>query len=83
MSPDFLGGDIVLMGYALQPNNGDVAELIDGAESTLKIYSRRDDEITLIPIETKHHSPQKFHAGRINIQGVLIEIVRPSARRKS
>jgi len=39
-------------------------------------------EITLTPIETKHHSPRKFHASRIAIQGVLVEIVRRSARRK-
>jgi SOS-response transcriptional repressor LexA len=83
MSPDYLDGDIVLMDYALQPRDGDiVAALIDGSESTLKIYSCQDDEITLTPIETKRHSPRTFHASRITIQGVLIEIVRRSARRK-
>lgn len=83
MSPDYLDGDIVLMDYARQPREGDVvAALVDGIESTLKIYSRRDDEITLIPIETKRHSSRTFHAGRIRIQGVLIEIVRRTARRK-
>ena len=83
MSPDYLDGDIVLMDYALQPRDGDVvAALVDGAESTLKTYSRQGDEITLTPIETKRHSPRTFHASRITIQGVLIEIVRRSARRK-
>jgi SOS-response transcriptional repressor LexA len=83
MSPDYLDGDIVLMDYALQPHDGDVvAALVDGTESTLKIYSRKDDEITLTTIETKRHSPRTFHASRITIQGVLIEIVRRSARRK-
>ena len=83
MSPDYLDGDIVLMDYALEPHDGDiVAALVDGHENTLKIYSRQGDEITLTPIETKHHSPRKFHASRIAIQGVLVEIVRRSARRK-
>jgi SOS-response transcriptional repressor LexA len=83
MSPDYLDGDIVLMDYALQANDGDVvAALVDGTESTLKIYSRKGDEITLTPIETKRHSARTFHASSISIQGVLIEIVRRSARRK-
>jgi repressor LexA len=83
MSPDYLNGDVVLMDYALQPRDGDVvAALVDGVESTLKTYSRRGDEITLTPLETKRHSPRTFHASRITIQGVLIEIVRRSARRK-
>ncbi len=83
MSPDYLNGDIVLMDYALQPHDGDVvAALIDGTESTLKTYSRQGDEITLTPIETKRHSPRTFHASRVTIQGVLLEIVRRTARRK-
>jgi SOS-response transcriptional repressor LexA len=77
ISPDFLDGDIVMMDYARQPCNGDiVAALIDGQESTLKTYSRQGDEITLTPIETKRHDPHTYHASRITIQGVLIEIVR-------
>jgi repressor LexA len=83
MSPDYLNGDVVLIDYALQPRDGDVvAALVDGVESTLKTYSRQGDEITLTPIETKRHSQRTFHASRITIQGVLIEIVRRSARRK-
>jgi SOS-response transcriptional repressor LexA len=83
MSPDYLNGDVVLMDYALQPRDGDVvAALVDGTESTLKTYSCQGDEITLTPIETKRHSPQTFRASRITIQGVLLEIVRRSARRK-
>jgi repressor LexA len=82
MSPDFLDGDIVMMDYAQEPRNGDiVAALIDGHESTLKIYSRQGDEITLTPIETKRHAPRTFHASRITIQGVLIEIVRRIPKR--
>ncbi len=61
MSPEYLDGDIVLMDYALQPRGGDVvAALVDGAESTLKTYSRQGDKITLTPIETKRqprHNP--------------------------
>jgi SOS-response transcriptional repressor LexA len=57
LSPDYLDGDIVLMDYALQPRDGDiVAALVDGFESTLKIYSRKGDEILLTPIEMKRHS---------------------------
>jgi len=83
MSPDYLDGDVVLMDYALQPRDGDiVAALIDGFESTLKVYSRKADQITLTPIETKRHSPRTFHASRATIQGVLVEIVRRAAKRK-
>ena len=68
--PDYLNGDIVLMGYALQSHDGDVvAALSDGTESTLKTSLRQGDEITLIPIETKRHSPRTFHASRTTIQG--------------
>lgn len=83
MSPDYLDGDIVLMDHALKPNNGDiVAALVDNYESTLKVYSRQGDEITLTPIETTGHSPRTFHAGRIKIQGVLVEIARRVATRR-
>jgi hypothetical protein len=52
-------------------------------ESTLKVYSRKDDEITLPPIETKRHSPRTFHASRIVIQGgVLVEITCRIAKRR-
>jgi SOS-response transcriptional repressor LexA len=56
--------------------------LVDGLEGTLKTYSRHGNEITLTLIETKRHSPRKHHASRITILGVLVEIVRRSARRK-
>ncbi len=59
-----------------------VAVIADETESTLKTYSRFGDEITLTPIGTKRHSPRTFHASRITIQGVLIDIVRRSARRE-
>ena len=63
-------------------NPSDVgAALIDASESTLKIYSRQGDEITLTPIETQRHVPRTFHASRISIQGVLIEIVRRIPKR--
>ena len=51
------------MDYALQPRDGDiVAALVNGFESTMKIYSRKGDEITLTPIETKRHFP--LHVSR-------------------
>lgn len=66
-----------------KPRDGDVvAALVDGIESMLKIYSRRNEDITLTPIETKRHSPRTFHVSRIKIQGGLIEIVPRTARRK-
>jgi len=53
MSPEYLGGDIVLIDYAMRPRDRDVvAALVHGSGSTLKTYSRRGDEITLTPIET-------------------------------
>jgi SOS-response transcriptional repressor LexA/DNA-binding Xre family transcriptional regulator len=83
MSPDYLDGDIVLMDHASKPNNGDiVAALIDGSESTLKVFSRTGDEITLTPIEREHHSPRIFHASGVAVQGVLVEIVRRTVVRK-
>ena len=70
MSPVSLDGDIVLMDYAMEPRDGDVvAALIDDSESTQKTYSRRGDEMTLTPIETKRHSPRTFHLSRIAIRG--------------
>jgi SOS-response transcriptional repressor LexA len=45
------------MDYALEPHDGDIgAAVVDSYESTLKVFSRRGDEITLTPIETKRHS---------------------------
>lgn len=83
MSPDYLDGDIVLMDYAQEAHDGDiVAALVDDYESTLKIYSRRGDEITLTPIETRHHSPRTLHASRVAIQGVLVEIAHRVVTRK-
>ncbi len=77
MSPDLVDGDIVLMDSAPEPKNGDiVAALIDGSDSTLKVFSRTGDEITLTPIETEHHSPRTVHASQVVIQGVLVQIVR-------
>jgi histidine ammonia-lyase len=40
------------------------------------VFSRTGDEITLTPIETEHHSPRTFHASRVVIQGVFVQIVR-------
>jgi repressor LexA len=71
-----------MMNYAREPRNGDVvAALMDGYESTLKSYWRNGDDITLIPIETKHYIPRTLHASRVSIQGVLVEIVRRTLNR--
>ena len=49
-----------------------MAALIDGAESTLKVYSRRKDEITLTPINKESYKSRAYHADRVSIQGVLM-----------
>jgi SOS-response transcriptional repressor LexA len=83
MAPDYLDGDIVLVDSARTPVNGDiVAALTDGSESTLKLYSKKDDMVTLTPINKKKHRDRTFHASRVNVQGVLVELVRRSPRRK-
>lgn len=77
MEPEYREGDIVLMDYARQPKDGDiVAALIDGTESTLKVFSRKDDKITLTPINASNYNPKTYHASRVRIQGVLLELVR-------
>ena len=53
-----------------------VAALIDGTESTLKTYSRRGDEIILAPVNIEGHQPRTYHASRVTVQGVLIDVVR-------
>jgi SOS-response transcriptional repressor LexA len=76
-------GDIFLMNSARGPHDGDIAAVLaDGYENTLKTYSRQGDKITLSRIETKHHTPRRFHVSRIIIRGVLPEIMRRSAKRK-
>jgi len=83
MEPSYVEGDIILMDYAKQLKNGDiVAALIDGRENTLKIYSRKGDEITLTPVNAGNHKVNKYHAGRVSIQGVLVELVRRSPQHK-
>lgn len=82
MRPEYRDGDIVLMDHDRAPKNGDiVAALIDGSESTLKEYRRRDDEITLTPLNLAKYRPRKYHASRVAIQGVLVELVRRSPKR--
>ena len=77
MEPDYKTGDIILMDQYQEPRNGSVvAALIDGAESTLKVYSRRKDEITLTPINKESYKPCEYHADRVSIQGVLIDLIK-------
>ena len=40
-------------------------------------------EVIALPIEKKRHSPRTFHESRVTIQGVLVEIVRRSFKRKT
>jgi repressor LexA len=78
MEPNYKTGDIVLIdGNQHEPRNGRVVvALIDGAETTLKLYYRRGDEIELRPINTDAHKSKTYHADRVKVQGVLIEIIK-------
>ena len=77
MTPKYCDGDIVLIDHDAEPKNGDIAvALVDGTESTLKIFSRRGDKITLTPINMDVHKPMTYPAGRVSVQGVLIDVVR-------
>lgn len=83
MLPEYRDGDIVLMDHDQTPQPGNiVAALIDGSEATLKVFEREGDEIILTPLN-KQFELRRFHASRVQIQGVLIELVRrpPPARR--
>jgi SOS-response transcriptional repressor LexA len=83
MLPEYRNGDIVLMDHDQAPKDGDiVAALIDESEATLKVFSRNGDEIVLTPLNKKKFKVQKYHASRVTIQGVLVELVRRSPKRK-
>jgi SOS-response transcriptional repressor LexA len=83
MLPEYRDGDIVLMDHDQAPKNGDtVAALIDGSEATLKVFSRDGDQVVLTPLNRKKHRVQRYHVSRVTIQGVLIELVRRSPRRR-
>jgi hypothetical protein len=48
-----------------------------GTGTISRLFRKNEgDEIALTPIETGRHSPRTSHAGRVTIQGVMIEIVR-------
>ena len=77
MEPDYRTGDIILMDQYQEPRDGSVvAALIDGTESTLKVYSRQKDEITLTPINKEGWQPRAYHADRVSIQGVLVDLIK-------
>jgi repressor LexA len=77
MEPEYYTGDIILMDTYKEPANGSVvAALIDGTDVTLKVYSNRGDKITLSPINKEAYKPHTYHASRVKIQGVLINIIR-------
>jgi SOS-response transcriptional repressor LexA len=81
MEPDYCNGDIVLMDAHIEPRKGSVvAAIIDNTDSTLKKYSRRDDDVTLTPMNTEKYEPMVYHAKRLDIRGVLVEIIQRAAR---
>ncbi len=80
MLPEFRDGDIVLMDRNQAAQNGNiVAALIDGTEATFKVFDREGDEVILTPLNKKKYKPRRFHASRVTIQGVLVELVRRAA----
>jgi len=65
------------MDHDQTPKDGDiVAALIDGSEATLKVLARDGDNIILTPLNRKKHRVQHYHASRVSVQGVRIELVR-------
>lgn len=83
MLPDYRDGDIILMDHEQEPKEGDiVAALIDGSEATLKTFSHHGDEVILTPMNRKKYRVQRYHASRVTVQGVLLELVRRQPRRR-
>jgi repressor LexA len=60
--PDAIAGDIVAAG-------------IPGGEATVKTFSRRGDEIALLPAN-QHMSPLVFPASEVNIYGKVVTVLR-------
>jgi len=70
-------GDTAIIRRADSANNGQiVVALVDNAEATLKVLSKKSgNEVWLLPCN-KDYNPIKLTADRLKIQGVLYGIVR-------
>ncbi|MGA2079789.1 MAG: transcriptional repressor LexA [Holophaga sp.] len=71
-----LDGDLIVLQRRGDYRNGDrIVALIDGEEATLKEYRRDVQGVWLIP-HNPDLSPKCFAPDRINIQGVLVGVMR-------
>ncbi len=77
MSGDhILDGDVVLLEPRTQPREGEtVVALIDRLEVTLKRFHREGDKVRLMPANPDHR-PMEFPAQEVEIQGVVVGLVR-------
>lgn len=73
-------GDLVVCVHTNQASNGDiVVALIDNEAATLKRYFRPSNEKVVLQPANADHSAMEFAADRINIQGIMIGLLRIAA----
>jgi SOS-response transcriptional repressor LexA len=71
-----LDGDLVVLQRRGEYRNGDrIVALIDREEVTLKEYRQDREGVWLIP-HNPDLSPRRYDAGRIEVQGVLVGVMR-------
>ncbi len=71
-----LDGDYVVVRQQPDANTGDVvAAGIPGGEATVKTFSRRGDEIVLLPAN-EHMEPLVFPASEVTIYGKVVTVLR-------
>ena len=76
MDASILDGDLVVLQRRGEYRNGDnVVALIDREEATLKELRMDDKGVWLIP-HNPALSPRHYNAGRIEVQGVLVGVLR-------
>ncbi|MCL1908557.1 MAG: transcriptional repressor LexA [Holophagaceae bacterium] len=76
MDDSILDGDLVVLQHRDDYRNGDrVVALIDREEVTLKEFRRDNNGVWLIP-HNPDLSPRCYDIGRIDIQGVLVGVMR-------
>ncbi len=69
-------GDTVIIKRCETVNNGDIAvALVDDSEVTLKRFYKENGHIILKP-ENDDYQGQEFEAGRVQVQGRLVSLVR-------
>ncbi len=71
-----LDGDVVLLEPRTEPRDGEtVVALVDRYDVTLKRFQRDKDRVRLVPANPDHR-PMEFPADEVEIQGVVIGLVR-------